>query len=324
MSASDREGRSPQRESAAQQAMLLFMGEPMLEFNQLPPDAAGRVLYLEGHGGDTSNAAIAAARQGARAGYVTALGDDAAGASFRALWAREGVDARHVRTDASAFTGIYFVTHDEAGHHFTFYRTGSAAARMRPEDLPDDLCHGASWLHVSGISMAISASAADAVFRAIALARAAGCKVSFDTNLRLRLWPAARAAATMHAAIGMSDLALPSLEDATALTGLREPGAILDFYLGLAPMVVLKLGAAGAIAATREARWPIPPARVEAVDATGAGDCFAGALLARLSAGDALRDAARYANQAAALSTMGYGAVAPIPARADVLEALSR
>ena len=46
---------------------LLCMGEPMLEFNQLPPDAEGRVLYLEGHGGDTSNAAIAAARQATRA-----------------------------------------------------------------------------------------------------------------------------------------------------------------------------------------------------------------------------------------------------------------
>ncbi len=298
--------------------MLLFMGEPMLEFNQLPPDAEGRVLYLEGHGGDTSNAAIAAARQGARAGYVTALGDDAAGASFRALWAREGVDMRHVRTDAAAFTGIYFVTHDAAGHHFTFYRTGSAAARMTPADIPDDLCAGASWLHVSGISMAISAGAADAVFRAIALARAAGCKVSFDTNLRLRLWPAARAAATMHAAIGMSDLALPSFEDATALTGLSDPDSILRFYLGLAPMVVLKLGAEGAIAATRAQSCRIPGIAVAAKDATGAGDCFAGALLARLAAGDDLPTAARYANIAAALSTEGYGAVAPIPTAAQV------
>lgn len=298
--------------------MLLFMGEPMLEFNQQPPDAQGRVLYLEGHGGDTSNAAIAAARQGARVGYVSALGEDAAGAAFRALWQREGVDARHVRTDAAAFTGIYFVTHDARGHHFTFYRTGSAAARMRPEDLPDDLCDGAAWLHVSGISMAISPSAADAVFRAIALARAAGCKVSFDTNLRLRLWPAARAAATMHAAIGMSDLALPSFEDATALTGLTEPEAILRFYLGLAPMVVLKLGAEGAIAATRERSWRIPGIAVAAKDATGAGDCFAGALLARLAAGDDLPIAVGYANVAAALSTEGYGAVAPIPTAAQV------
>lgn len=298
---------------------VLCMGEAMLELNRLPPDAEGRVLYLEGHGGDTSNAAVAAARQGARAGYVSALGDDAPGASLRALWAREGVDASRVRTDAAAFTGLYVVTHGPAGHRFTFYRSGSAAARMTPADIPDDLCAGVRWLHVSGISQAISETAADAVFRAIDLARAAGTRVSYDTNLRLSLWPAARAAAIMHAAIAMSDLALPSFEDAVALTGLREPDAIVDAYLRLAPMVVLKLGADGVLAATRDGRWRLPAHAVRAIDATGAGDCFAGALLARLCAGDTLNAAARYASVAAALSTRGYGAVAPIPRRDEVM-----
>jgi 2-dehydro-3-deoxygluconokinase len=295
----------------------------MLEFNRQPAGPDGRVLYLEGHGGDTSNAAIAAARQGARSGYASALGDDAPGASLRALWAREGVDASRVRTDAGAFTGLYVVTHGQAGHQFTFYRSGSAASRMTPADIPPDLCAGVRWLHVSGISQAISTTAADAVFRAIELARAAGAQVSYDTNLRLRLWPAARAAAVMHAAIAMSDLALPSLDDAEALTGLREPDAICDAYLRLAPRVVLKLGAEGALAATHEQRWRLPAHAVQAVDATGAGDCFAGALLARLSAGDALDVAARYANVAAALSTRGYGAVGPIPRPDEVLAALA-
>ena len=71
-------------------AELLCMGEPMLEFNQLPLRPDGTRHYLEGHGGDTSNAAIAAARQGARVGYITALGNDMPGDSFMALWAREG------------------------------------------------------------------------------------------------------------------------------------------------------------------------------------------------------------------------------------------
>ena len=67
---------------------LVCMGEPMLEFNQQPPAPDGATLYLEGHGGDTSNAAIAAARQGARVAMVTALGQDPAGDSFMRLWAR--------------------------------------------------------------------------------------------------------------------------------------------------------------------------------------------------------------------------------------------
>jgi 2-dehydro-3-deoxygluconokinase len=117
----------------------------------------------------------------------------------------------------------------------------------------------------------------------------------------------------IHAAIAMADIALPSLEDATALTGLQNSDEICDFYLRLVPLVVLKCGAEGAILATREARHRLPVHKVAAVDATGAGDCFAGNFLARLLAGDAPLDAARYANAAAALSTTGYGAVAPLP-----------
>ena len=297
---------------------LLCLGEPMLEFNRQPAAPDGRVLYLEGHGGDTSNAAIAAARSGASVGYVTAIGTDAPGDSFMALWAREGVDTATVRRTPDAPTGLYVVTHDDQGHHFTFYRTGSAAARLRPADLPEDAIRSARILHLSGISQAISDTACDTGFRAMDLARGAGVRVSYDTNLRLRLWPAARAAAVIHAAIAMADIALPSLDDATALTGLTDPDAVADFYLRLCPTVLLKCGAAGCLMATRDGRTRIPAHRVDTMDATGAGDTFAGALLARLLAGDDAVTAARYANAAAALSTTGYGAVAPIPRAAAV------
>jgi 2-dehydro-3-deoxygluconokinase len=297
---------------------ILAMGEPMLEFNQQPATPDGRSLYLEGHGGDTSNAAIAAARSGASVGYVTAIGEDGPGRSFLDLWARERVDTTTVIRSTEAPTGIYFVTHDAKGHHFTFYRTGSAASRYRPEDVPVDAIRRAKVLHLSGISQAISASACDAGFRAIEVAKAAGVKVSYDTNLRLRLWPAARAAAVMHAAIGMCDIAFPSIDDAAAMTGISDPDAVADFYLKLCPLVLLKLGAEGSMVATREARIRVPGHKVQAVDATGAGDVFAGSFLARTVAGDAPEQAARYANAAAALSTTGYGAVAPIPREAEV------
>jgi 2-dehydro-3-deoxygluconokinase len=303
---------------------LLCMGEPMLELNQMPPDASGRALYLQGHGGDTSNAAIAAARNGASVGYVTAIGRDAPGESFMALWAAEGVDTATVRRDAEAPTGLYLVTHDVEGHHFTFYRRSSAASRYRAADLPEEAIRAARILHVSGISQAISDSACDAVFHAMGVAKAAGLRVSYDTNLRLSLWPAARAAAVIHASLAMADLAFPSLEDAQALTGLEDPEAIADRYLGLGcPAVMLKLGKEGVLVATPERRARIPGRPVKAVDATGAGDTFAGAFLARSLEGADPFAAAEYANAAAALATTGYGAVAPIPRR-DAVEALLR
>ena len=136
---------------------ILALGEAMVEFNQTG-EGGGR-QFLQGFGGDTSNFAIAAARQGARAGYLSALGDDEHGRTLRELWDRERVDHSGVRTDATAYTAVYFVTHDERGHHFSFMRSGSAASRMQPSDLPRDRIAAARVLHLSGISLAISASA---------------------------------------------------------------------------------------------------------------------------------------------------------------------
>ena len=304
---------------------LLCMGEPMLELNQRrQPAGSGETLYLQGHGGDTSNAAIAAARNGASVGYITAVGRDAPGDSFMALWAREGVDTATVARSGDAPTGLYVVSHGAEGHRFTYYRAGSAASRMAPADVPEEAIRGARVLHVSGVSQAISPGACDAVFRAIEVAKAAGVGVSYDTNLRLALWPKARAAAVIHAGVAQADIALPSLDDVRVLTGLDDPDSIADFYLRLGcPLVLLKMGSEGVIVATPARRERVGACKVEAVDATGAGDTFAGSFLARHLAGDDPFTAARYANAAAALSPLGYGAVAPIP-RPDAVNALLR
>jgi 2-dehydro-3-deoxygluconokinase len=298
---------------------IVSIGEPMVEFNQTTP---GDPHYLQGFGGDSSNMAIAAARSGARTAYVTRLGDDEFGRWFLGLWQAEGVDARGVATDPQAHTAVYFVSHGPQGHVFSYLRAGSAASRMRPADLPLDLVRSARFVHASGISMAISASASDTVLAAFEAARAAGAKVSFDSNLRLKLWPIARARAMIAAAAAMADYFFPSIDDATALSGLESPEANLDWAHRLgAKHVFLKLGAEGVIASDGMRRSRIAGHRVNAVDATGAGDCFCGAALARLAAGDSLVDAARYANAAAALATTGFGAVAPLP-RPDAVRRL--
>ncbi len=120
-----------------------------------------------------------------------------------------------------------------------------------------------------------------------------------------------------------TDIALPGLDDAEALTGLTDADAIADFYLGLgARVVVVKLGKIGALAATPETRERIAARKVKAVDATGAGDCFDGAFLTEyVRTGDPFLSA-RFANVAAGLSTLGYGAVAPLPRRANVEAAM--
>ncbi|HVZ12964.1 MAG TPA: sugar kinase [Bauldia sp.] len=298
---------------------IVSVGEPLFELNQPP----GESIYRSGHGGDTSNAAIAAARQGARVAYVTAIGADQFGESFLALWKGEGVDVSAVKTSPVAHTGLYFVTHGPSGHVFSYMRAGSAASRVTPEDMPLAMIRGAKIVHASGISQAISSSAADAVFYAMRAARAANVMVSYDTNLRLRLWPLDRARAVIHAAAGLADILRPSIDDARQLTGLDDVDAIADYYLALGPKIVaITLGDSGALIATREKRERIAPRPAKLVDATGAGDTFTGAFLAEyLRTGDPFA-AGRYANVAAALSTEGYGAVAPMPKRAAVEAAM--
>lgn len=299
---------------------VIALGEPMVEFNQTG-EREGRA-YLQGFGGDSSNFAIAAARQGARVAYLSALGDDPYGRMLRELWTREGVDHRHVQTDPEAFTAIYFVTHDGGGHHFHFFRRGSAASRLRAATLPLAAIRRARVLHLSGISLAIGEAACDAAFAAIDAARAASVAVSFDTNLRLKLWPLARARAVMTEALRLSRIVLPSYDDVTALSGLADPDAIVDWCLRLgAEVVALKLGERGALVASARERHRIAPFPCHPVDATGAGDTFGGAFIARWIAGDALAEAGRYAAAAAALSTEGFGAVEPIP-RAERVRAV--
>jgi 2-dehydro-3-deoxygluconokinase len=307
---------------------IVALGEAMVEFNQTknqPVDALP--MYLQGFGGDTSNAAIAAARAGARVAYLSRLGTDRWGDRLMDLWQRENVDTTAVVRDAQAPTGMYFVSHDAQGHHFSYARAGSAASRMQVQDVAQhwgEAIAQSQWLHLSGISLAISASACDAAFAAMRHARTAGTQVALDSNLRLSLWPLDRAQACMRHAVSLCDLFLPSMEDMTALTGLTQAQDIIGWsHAQGAAQVVLKLGADGALASDGHQQRLVPGHAVQAVDATGAGDCFAGNLLARLSCGQSLWDATAYANVAASLSVQGYGAVAPLPQREAVLKVLS-
>ena len=296
------------------------LGEAMLEFNQTHP---GEPQYLQGFGGDTSNAVIAAARAGARTSYLTRLGQDRFGDLLMGLWESEGVDTSGIERDPQAPTGIYFVTHGAKGHEFNYLRAGSAASRMTAAWLPDEVVRRSKILHVSGISLAISESARDTAFVAMRQAREAGTLVSFDSNLRLKLWSLDEARAGITRAIALCDLFLPSVDDVNVLSGHSDPDAIVDWSHGLgARQVVLKLGGDGALVSDGKRREIVKGHRVKVLDATGAGDCFCGNLLARIAMGDSLFDAARYANAAAAIAVQGFGAVAPLP-RANQVRALS-
>ena len=164
---------------------VLCLGEALIEFNQIPDDTNN--IYRSGFGGDTSNTAIAVARQETSSGFLSKVGNDLFGRKLLELWKREGVDCTYVLQHLEFPTGIYFVTHDENGHHFSYYRKGSAASQMTPEDVTVDVVSQAKVLHLSAITQAISDSTRETTFAAIHQERKRGVRISYYTNLRLKL-----------------------------------------------------------------------------------------------------------------------------------------
>ncbi len=155
--------------------------------------------------------------------------------------------------------------------------------------------------------------------------RKAGVAISYDTNFRPKLWSADKARRAVERTAAHAAILKTSMEDAAALLQLRDPEATARHFIALgSKTVIVTLGGDGVLVAAAARSAMIPGFRVDAVDATGAGDAFTGALLAELARGEELFAACRFANAAAALSTLGYGAIAPLPRRDDVMRFLAK
>ena len=304
---------------------IIALGEPLFEFSFEEEGAAPMGRCLSGFGGDVSNFAVAASRAGAAVGICTRLGADPFGDAFLAMWREEGVDTSLVERTPDAPTGLYFISRSNGAHQFTYYRAGSAASRMGPGFAPRDAIRAARLLHFSGVTQGISASACEASFAALGAAREAGVPVSYDPNYRPLFWSVERARGIIHETASHADYFFPSLDEARLLTGMSDPEDIASFYLCLgAGTVCLKLGKDGVFLATGQGARYIPSLPVQAVDASGAGDIFAGAFAARRVEGDGLEESARFATVMAALSTTRLGCVRSIPRLAEVRERLAQ
>lgn len=302
---------------------VVAVGEPLVELAAQERGPLEEVTrFRRGWGGDTFNCVLAVARMGGAPGYVTRVGDDPFGEAFVRLCERERVDASRVVRDGDGYTGLYVIALDEAGRHgFTYFRRGSAASRLAPDDVDEPYVASARVLHTSGITQAISDSAAAAADRAVDVARHHGVLVSYDANLRPALRPVAFFRRAFEATVPRADVVFVSGEDLDHLYGDDDPERGVRRILDLgARVVVLKQGDEGCVVATGEELRRCPPWPVELVDASGGGDAFAGAFLAEWALrGASLEAAGRVANAVGALAVRGLGAALPIPTR-DELE----
>ncbi|GAA0749113.1 sugar kinase [Ideonella azotifigens] len=245
------------------------------------------------------NVAIGLARLGLRVGYLTRLGDDAFGRFLAEVLRREGIVADFASVDQGSSNGFMLKSLEADGTdpQIEYFRRGSAASRMHAGDLARLDGTRARHLHLTGILPALSPGCSELAQRLAERAREQGSSLSFDPNLRPRLWPdREQMIRSINGFAAISDLVLPGLAEGRLLTGRAQPDDIADFYLALgAGAVVVKLGPDGAYCANQQGlRAHVPGVQVKrVVDTVGAGDGFAVGVVSALLEGLPLDAAAQ-------------------------------
>jgi 2-dehydro-3-deoxygluconokinase len=262
---------------------LVTAGETMGLLVQATPRAPrnGEPMCF-GIGGSESNVAIGVRRLGVPATWIGRIGDDPAGALILRELRAERVEP--IATVDPASTGLMIRWRPTALHgRVEYHRRGSAGARLRAADIPDDVVAGAAAFHATGITLALGADPAAAVAHGAAVARAAGVPVSFDLNFRRALWTEADAAPALTTAVRQADVVFAGVEEAAIVAGTAEP---LDAALALEALgprqVLTKLGGAGCLARIDGATHDVPAPPVTVLDTVGAGDAFVAGYLAEL------------------------------------------
>jgi len=287
----------------------------------LLPQGAGRLRHAPTVevrvGGAESNVAIALARLGVPAGWASWLGDDAVGDLVATRLRGEGVDTRQVKR-VEAPTGLYVRERLPNQMRVYYHRNGSAASMMGRMAFDPDYLDGARYLHITGITPALSASCQEFVSWVVAEARSRELKVSFDVNYRARLWEAELARSYVESVLPEVDVLFVGADEAEALWG--ESGRDLVARLRqLGPSeVILKQGADGSTGCIDGEWLSCRAIDVEVVDPVGAGDAFAAGYLAASLWGLGPAERLEIGNAMGAYSVLSLGDYEGLPNRAEL------
>ncbi|CAN5122531.1 sugar kinase [soil metagenome] len=276
-----------------------------------------------GTAGAEANVAIGVARLGGSATWLGRVGSDGLGRRVVRELRAEGIDVRAI-IDDSAPTGLLLKESPTAGRTVvSYYRAGSAGSRLAPDDLAELDLTTDDILHVTGITPALSSTARAATDRAIDMAHAVGATVSFDVNHRSRLWASSDEAGEVYRGIAARAHTVFAGEDEAALVAPaadpRDPAALAHAVAAWGPReVVIKRGAAGALALVDGRIVEQAAIAVNVVDTVGAGDAFVAGYLVETLAGLAVEDRLATAVRCGAAACQHPGDWEGLPTRADL------
>jgi 2-dehydro-3-deoxygluconokinase len=296
---------------------VVTLGETMVLFT---PVSTGYMRYATNFSarvaGAESNVALGLVRLGHHSGWISKLGDDEFGKKILSFIRGEGVDVSEVHFDPSASTGLYFkemLTDDEI--YVQYYRKDSAFSKISPSDLNEEYISQAKYLHLTGITPALSDRCRKTVMTAIEIAKKHGVTIVFDPNVRRKLWSENHAKQVLLEIASKADVVLPGLDEGAFLFGENDPETLAkQFYDQGASMVVLKLGEEGAYYLSENERGRVPGFTVKrVVDPVGAGDGFAAGFLSGLLDNLTLEKAVERGNAVGAMVTMVHGDAEGLP-----------
>jgi len=296
------------------ETMVLFQPEQMLPLEYVHQ-------FPKRIGGAESNVAIGLARLGHSVEWFSKLGDDPFGRFIRNYVRGEGVDTSSCLFTDQAPTGLIFKEQLSAEDmNVYYYRKGSAASLMEPNDLNEDSIANAKILHISGITPALSETSYQTVMKAIEIAKQNNTMVIFDPNLRLKLWSAERAKQVFNEIAEQADVILPGLDEGQLMTGETEVENVAEALMGSGEKtIVIKLGSKGAYVHTRGEKAYVEGFPVnQVVDPVGAGDGFAAGIISGLLREEPLQQVVRRANAIGAMVVGMSGDVEGLPTFAAV------
>ena len=273
-----------------------------------------------GIGGAESNVAIALTRLGTPALWLGRVGNDSLGERIMRELRAEGLDVRAI-VDGSAPTGVMIKEHRTPdATQVLYYRSGSAGSRLSAEDVDTVDIAACGLLHISGITPALSESAAGAVAHAIARANAASVPVSFDVNHRSRLWAGRDAAATYREIAEHASIVFAGTDEARLLVPEAEtPEELAQGIAAMGPReVVIKLGEDGAYALVDGAEYRRAAVPIRVIDTVGAGDGFVGGYLAELHSGASVEQRLETAVTTGAFACLNPGDWEGYPKRSEL------
>ena len=308
---------------------ITAIGEILIDLTQTSVDGTSYMAPYPG--GAPANVAVAAAKLGVQTAFIGKVGEDGFGKLLRTTLEKQGVDVSCLSSDKQVPTTLAVVTVDEQGERgFSFYRKPGADIMLAVKDVDEELLFSSKIVHFGSVSLTDEPSRST-VLHSVRLAREHGAMISYDPNYRASLWTdETEAVSWMKQGLAVSDIVKVSEEELQLLTGRKNVGEGCQYLMqtyGL-QMVFATLGKDGVYYQCGDKTGSLPGRIVKVADTNGAGDTFMAAILTQLVQEETLELSTQrlaqivgFANDAAALTCMGSGAIPAMPTREQVIQA---